>query len=251
MKVEEYIMNTIKIKKSGNEFELLEYIPERYCYIYEITNNLLQKLRQGIKTWVSEKVYKKMNVSIWVYDDINVNAFATYYEGKNYIALSVGLCHKFFEAAKEFVQNENLGKVFKISNENTDGFIQAIYFYMLNFIIAHEFGHIVHGHLFLNPNKGFIDEIHGVNEIIKNENKWLTQLMEYDADFFASTICTAIFVQNSTDDIKTLLASFDLLYLSFYLSFSVLARESHNDFSTYFYRNIDEYRQHRTTPCKF
>lgn len=234
-------MNTTKIKKDGRELELLENIPEHYCFIYEITNNLLQKLRQGIKTWISEEIYEKMKVSIAVYDDIRVNAFATYYEGKNYIALSVGLCQRFFDAAKEFAQDEKFEMAFKISDERKDSFIQVIYMYMLNFIIAHEFGHIVHGHLLLNSDNRFIDEIHDEIEKIKNEDKWRSQLMEYDADVVASTINTAIFVQNWTEDIKTLLANFDLLNFSFYLSFSVLAKESQNDFSAYFDKNIDEY----------
>lgn len=74
------VMEKIKINKA--EIELLEYIPDFYS-IAKITNPLLSEMRPGIKTWVSEDVFQKMQVSIWIVNDIRVNAFAKRYEGKN------------------------------------------------------------------------------------------------------------------------------------------------------------------------
>ncbi|MCI8408531.1 MAG: M48 family metalloprotease [Lachnospiraceae bacterium] len=234
-------MNITEININGNNVKLLEYVPECYCYISGITNNLLGKLRIGIETWVTKDLFEKMDVSIWIYDNIKVNAFAKYYEGKNYIALSVGLCQKFWEAATGFIDHENLENVFRISDKNKEDYIQAIYMYMLNFIIAHEFGHIVHGHLLINSDDGFIDEIRDEKELMKNAHKWNTQILEYDADSFAAGINTTIFLGGWVNDIKILLANFDMLFLSFYLSFSVLAEESNKDFSCYFENDITEY----------
>lgn len=234
-------MNTIEIKINEKSIRLLEYVPECYCYISEITNSLLKKIRTGIATWVSKEIFEKMDVSIWIYDSIEVNAFAKYYEGRNYIALSVGLCQKFWEAAKEFVEHEDLENVFKISDKNRENYMQAMYMYMLNFIVAHEFGHIVHGHLFINSNNNFIDEIRDEEALMQNEYKWNTQILEYDADSFAAGINTLIFLGQWVDDTKILLAAFDTLFLSFYLSFSVLAQESNKDFSCYFEKDITEY----------
>lgn len=234
-------MNTKNIIINGRTLQLLEYVPEYYCYISDIANKHLSQIRQGIKTWVDEETYNKMNVSIWVYNDLSVNAFANNNNNENYIALSVGLLQKFFEAATEFVNHEHLEKVIKISVQKKDGIGQALYLYMLSFIIAHEFGHIAHGHLLLGFKDNFVEEIHKEKEMEDKENNWYTQLLEYDADSFAAMINTFIFLCRWTEDEKALLATFDILFLSFYLSFSVLANESKQDFSNYFNNDIDKY----------
>ena len=41
--------------------------------------------------------------------------------------------------------------------------------HILNFIIAHEFGHIVHGHLLVKSSKGFVEEFYNESEILQNE----------------------------------------------------------------------------------
>lgn len=76
----------MKIDVDGKEVELLKDVPEYYCYISELSNQLLDNARSGIKTWVSKDVLDKMNVSIWVYADERVNAFAKQQDGNNYIA---------------------------------------------------------------------------------------------------------------------------------------------------------------------
>ena len=67
-------------------------------------------MRPGIKTWVSEDVFEKMQVSIWIVNDIRVNAFAKRYEGKNYIVLTIGLCVAFWKEVEEFIGNKNFRK---------------------------------------------------------------------------------------------------------------------------------------------
>ena len=50
---------------------------------------------------------------------------------------------------------------------------------MLNFIIAHEFGHIVHGHVLANSEDNFIEELYA--DETTNKDNWLTQLREFDS----------------------------------------------------------------------
>ena len=54
----------MKIDVDGKEVELLKDVPEYYCYISELSNQLLDNARSGINTWVSKDVLDKMNVSI-------------------------------------------------------------------------------------------------------------------------------------------------------------------------------------------
>lgn len=52
-------------------------------------------------------------------------------------------------------------------------FVDILYFYMLNFTVTHEFGHIAHGHLREINGENNIDEIFqvvgGINEEEKRE----------------------------------------------------------------------------------
>lgn len=91
---------------------------------------------------------------------------------------------------------------------------------MLNFIIAHEFGHIVHGHVLANSEDNFIEELYA--DETTNKDNWLTQLREFDADYYAAMLNTAITLGYWKEDRKVLSATFDLLFLSFiYASMSL------------------------------
>ncbi len=83
-------MEKTRIIRSGKEVELLKYVPDYYL-IAERVNRILDQLRVGISTWVTSDRFNDMNVSIWIYNDIKVNAFCCFQNGYNYIALSVGL----------------------------------------------------------------------------------------------------------------------------------------------------------------
>ena len=64
-------MDKIKIRIDKEDIELLEFMPTFYK-VAEITNPLLEKMKQGMKTWTSEEIYKKMQVSVWVVNDTRV-----------------------------------------------------------------------------------------------------------------------------------------------------------------------------------
>ena len=112
-----------------------------------------------------------MQISLWIYDNIEVNAFCHYENGQNYIAVSVGLLTMLWKEAEEFVDQNNLALVFKISEENKDYFKDMLFFFMINFTIAHEYGHIAHGHLKDRASENSIDERLSVVENISDEEK--------------------------------------------------------------------------------
>lgn len=237
-------MKKITIIRSSVQVELYEYIEEFYL-ISKIANTKLEQLRIGIPTWISEEKYNEMNVSVWVYHDTRVNAFCYYKDKKNYIALSLGLLTSFFAVAKDFINQENLSLVFKLSEDNKSYLIDALYFYMLNFTIAHEFGHIAHGHLRERINENCIDEMLQMSSETNNKEEkaknWITQLKEYDADSFAVAIQSLLFLQQWKDDIKVNLANFDVMFIANYLCFRTFAEKTGRNFDMYFIKDIDEY----------
>ena len=94
---------------------------------------------------------------------------------------------------------------------------------MLNFIIAHEFGHIVHGHVLANSEDNFIEELYA--DETTNKDNWLTQLREFDADYYAAMLNTAITLGYWKEDRKVLSATFDLLFLSFLFMLRCLCKK--------------------------
>lgn len=238
-------MKSISLMRSGELINLFEYMEDFYLIANE-ANNALKQLRIGLPTWVSKEQYSEMNISLWVYyDDIHPNAFCYYVDGNNYIALSSRLLVELWNAAEDFTNKEKLSLVFKLSEDNKHSYAEALYFYMLNFIIAHEFGHIAHGHLKDNNCKTGIDEmlmtINETSDKYRQTNNWLTQLKEYDADSFAVAINSILFLQQWSDDFKANLSNFDKLFVSNYLCFQVFAEKTGRNFDMYFSKNVAEY----------
>ena len=163
----------MKIDIGGKEVELLKYVPEYYCYISEMSNHFLDQARRGIKTWVSTDVWDEMNVSLWVYTEERVNAFAKQQDGNNYIALSVGLLQQFYEATKEFIEQDKLNLVYNISDERKDSYRRVLFMFMMHLVIAHEFAHILHGHLRYGCDEKIIHEILNNTELENLELNWI------------------------------------------------------------------------------
>lgn len=232
-------MEKTRIIRSGKEVELLKYVPDYYL-IAERVNRILDQLRVGISTWVTSDRFNDMNVSIWIYDDIKVNAFCCFQNGYNYIALSVGLFFAYWDTINEFVDKDNFNVVFKLSEANRPIVMEMLYFYMLNFTIAHEFAHIAHGHLKENSCNNYIDEIFELDEEEKSRN-WATQLKEYDADSLAVMIQSLLFVQQWEDDIYANLSRFDNMFLANYLCFRTFADKAGRSFRDYMEKDIVEY----------
>lgn len=237
-------MNRVTIMCSKGPIELSEFVEELYA-ISEKANRALKELRTGLPTWIEKETYNKMQISLWIYDNIEVNAFCHYENGQNYIALSVGLLTMLWREAEEFVDQDNLALVFKISEENKKHFKDTLFFFMVNFTIAHEYGHIAHGHLKDYACENNIDERFSAMENISDEEKkmrnWNIQLREYDADSFAVAVQSMLFLQQWQDNIKVNLANFDVMFIANYLCFRTFAENMGRDFSNYMTKDIDEY----------
>ena len=233
-------MKTKKIIRSGKEVELLEYVPDLYL-IHTDANKALKELRKGIQTWASPEKTREMNISIWIYNDLRVNAFCCYRDGHNYIALSVGLFFHFWNTANNFVNQERFSLVFKLSEDNKPQIRDALFFSMLNIIIAHEYGHIAHGHLRNDSGMNEIDEALEITDEESNKvDNWNTQLKEYDADSFAVAIQSLLLLQEWSSNIKTNIANVDVLFLANYLCFLTFAEKAGRSFDQYIAKDISE-----------
>ena len=235
-------MKTTKIIRRGIEVDLLEFVPDRYL-IHEQANKALAELRKGIKTWVSLEVYRKMHISLWIYDDLTeINAFCYSKDNQNYIALSTGLLFAIFNAVEEFIDQERFTLVFKLGEDKKVDIIEVLVFTMLNFTVAHEFGHIAHGHL-RNGSFGrcFDEMLYISGEGYDRATNWNTQLKEYDADSVALAIQSLLLLQAWEKDIDANIASVDVLFLANYLSFRILAEKTGRDFDLYMQKEIDEF----------
>lgn len=237
-------MNRVTIRSSNGPIELSEFVEDWYS-ISEKANRALKELRRGLSTWIPKETYEKIKLSLWTYDSIEVNAFCCYENGQNYIALSVGLLTMLWRQAKEFVDQDNLSLVFKISEGNKQYFKDALFFFMVNFTVAHEYGHIAHGHLKDRACENNIDEKFSAMENISNEERkirnWNIQLKEYDADSFAVAVQSMLFLQQWQNDIKVKLANFDMMFIANYLCFRTFAENTGRNFSSYMEKDIDEY----------
>lgn len=232
------------IISSKGLIELCEFVEPLYL-VSEKANRALEELRKGLHTWSSIEIDVEMQISLWVYNDINVNAFCHYENGKNYIALSIGLLTKLWNEAENFVEQNNLELVFKISEENKPHYKDMLFFFMVNFTIAHEYGHIAHGHLKDQIGNNNIDErlLEMYNTISEEKKKrnWEIQLREYDADSFATAVQANLFFQHWQDNIKINLANFDTMFIANYLCFRTFAENTGRDFSEYMIKDIKEY----------
>lgn len=229
---------------SNSTIELYEFV-EAFYLVSQKANTALELLRKGLPTWVSPEKYDEMKISLWVYNDTRANALCHYENGENYIALSVGLLIAFWNEVEDFVSQDNLTSAFKISEENRPTFMDNIYFYMLNFTIAHEYGHIAHGHLREQKGEKSIDETFRMSDVANDKDRkaknWTTQLKEYDADSFAVTIQAVLFLQQWQEDTRVNLANFDKMFIANYLCFRIFAEKTGRKFADYFDKSIDEY----------
>ena len=236
-------METKKIMTDMGEVELLEYVPDFYIGICDKANEILPILRKAIPNWTSADVCKKMNISLWVYNSTLTNAFAQKCDDANYIALSVGLLQSFWNAANEFVYHENFHKVIKLADENKPGFIDNIFLSMVIFIVAHEFGHIAHGHLLYNNSGNFVTEYMSSRRKLTPEENLREQMKEFDADNVAADISFALNIYGALEknDTRYLKSHIDALYIATYLVFRTLAEKKKRDYDSYFEKDIDSY----------
>jgi len=202
-----------------------------------ITNKIMDELRMATITWLSKEVYDKLNLEILVEDSDWINAFATKYNGKYIIALSRGLLLRCHDEIISWIESPNYTKVYKLSDENKDVFVEDMYREMIFFVIAHELGHIVNGHIDArDANFCYIDEL----SLEKTEDNWNTQLREYNADCFATRLCSWIKMGHCKKNKELTLSQFDILGMEMFLTFNLLSYSRKQDFADYMDKNIED-----------
>ncbi len=237
-------MKTVTVTGRDGPVELQEFVEPFYLFSGK-ANRVLERLRLGLPTWVSTDVYNEMRLSLWTYNDLRVNGFSLCEGGKNYIALSAGLLAAMLKEAEEFVDKERLSLVFHIREDNKQHLKDTLYFFMANFAVAHEFGHIVHGHLRDGVGANYIDEMFlettGSSDEEKRASNWRIQLREYDADCVAVAVQSLLFIQQWQSDIRANLSNFDKMFIANYLCFRTFAESMGRDFSDYMTKDVDAY----------
>ena len=64
-------MKRVTITCSNGPVELSESVENLYS-VSEKANSALKELRMGLPTWTAKEPYNKMQVSLWIYDNIEV-----------------------------------------------------------------------------------------------------------------------------------------------------------------------------------
>ena len=237
-------MKIVTVTGKNGPVELHEFVEDFYLFS-DKANKVLEKLRTGLPTWVSTDVYNEMQLSLWTYNNLSINGFSLCDGGKNYIALSAGLLAAMMKEADEFVDQKELSLVLRVREENRQRLKDTLYFFMVNFVVAHEFGHIVHGHLRDMSGANYIEEMFLETSGCSNEktraSNWNIQLREYDADCVAVAIQSLLFIQQWQNDIQANLSNFDKMFIANYLCFRTFAENTGRDFSNYMAKDINEY----------
>lgn len=225
----EVIQIYVKIDGRTIEIPLYEGIDDFYL-LAPLTNSILDGLRQDVKTWFTPEVYEKLNLVILVEDSDAVNAFAAKNNDKHIVALSRGLMLLSHNEIMKWIESPNFTEVYKLSDKNKPSFIEYLYKNMICFIIAHEIGHIVNGHV--DARSGafcYIDELTSEKE----EENWSTQLREYDADCFATRICSQIRLGKCRENKELTICEFDRLGIVMLLTFNLLSLSRKQEFINY------------------
>lgn len=227
--MEEYMQ--IKAKRGNVVILVSLYKNMQDLYpISELINRILEGLRQDINTWFSIDVYNKINPEILIEDTDDINAFATKYEDKHIIALSRGLIQFSYMEIIKWIKSPEFYSIYKLSDSNRDSYIEYLYRNMICFVIAHEMGHIADGHI--EAQSGMFCYIDELSEI-KKLNNWESQLREYDADCFATRICSLIRIQEVGDDKDHTIFEFDNLGVVLILTFNLLSNSRKQYFEQY------------------
>ena len=231
------IKDTINVKRGGVNEKVFLYseIDELYPKSI-IVNRTLNKIRSDINVWVESDILKQINVEILVEDTDIINACATKKkDNKYYIIVTRGLLLVGYNEISNFLDSTQCSDVYHLSIENIEVMTKQMYSTMITFIVAHEFGHIVDGHIDSRYKSSFyLDEIN-CDEI---DEKWKTQLREYDADRFATKICSGIFLILYKGSPKMIKESFDNLGIVLLLIFNMLSKSRQSTFDEYMTLNI-------------
>lgn len=227
---------------------LFEYIPD---YIPEANyyNRVLERINEMLEQTQKVGILSQLKLSFWVEPFIDrLDAFSHYENGQYYIALTLPLLKVFKDTVQKTFADEDVNKCFEIKDSIKENYTNKLYICMLDYIVLHELGHIVHGHIHHSQGTNHISEFIAHNSVDQepnctNKRKWLQQLLEYDADTFAANILANNHLLDRWDanNIYANIDGFVFVTLATYLVFYVLFRNSGRDFAKYMHLDYDSY----------
>lgn len=176
-------------KSNIPEYTIISDSNEKYDVVWTSSDESVAKVEEGMLCTGKEgSAQITATIDDGVSASITVNVERKTRKASSYTHSSKSVSQEYQNALTKGLQyanqlhQDNLGLVFKISEENKQYFKDMLFFYMVNFTVAHEYGHIAHGHLKDRASENSIDERFSVVENISDEEKrtrnWNIQLRE-------------------------------------------------------------------------
>lgn len=184
-------METIKI-----DGKMYEY--------YEFTNNVeifdtLFDLNQFLNNLDNDIELKNVLYQLVVYKENKIQAFTTKINSRYLLGISEGTFRELRNWFKMYFSNDKTYDVFGLKKENKDFYFKYTYQKALEFLIVHEYVHMIDGHCDIPQNKQkFICE---QSKEISREEGLFSQILEFDADNWAAAyLMEKIVKQNISDE---------------------------------------------------
>lgn len=178
------------------------------------------------------KLYKNECEIICEIDDLNitVNARVNHLAINQYkIIIYRGMIDKLIEQSIRVAQEAH--QLFNVPNNKIENLQRNLYEIWINFIICHEWGHIICGHLTYKNRDYWIEEENEVNNIDKD----LSYTMELEADTWASRLCLGYFAENKDRislnlyDVRESENLWSFYFNSIFFLFETLSVDKHNE----------------------
>lgn len=215
------MMGTMDMEKG------LKYVESNIAKCIEFCNSNL-----------AEAGYPKLNIKFDVAPSNSIGGISIY-DGKKYLVeVNYGVFNKIFKIYSTLLHRNNENFYQKVSLEKTfddkkaNGYWTFLTEVSLKFVIFHELGHILNGHLkYMYDKKMGNVNLNLVNEEIDELEPLFSQTLEMNADAFAATQCLAMMTFPETIDnfnerypeiIKGKIHAFYIFYIASGILFSEL-----------------------------
>ena len=199
-------------QKYGGIF--LDYTSEEGKYIEKRLEEVSKKINEyyndkkavyftpeGVKSVIiknknpdASKYHPYINVYC-VNDDNEINAFAKKIDQEYYVGILKPVFDKLSTHIEDYVMDEEFSNIPEIGKTKADIMVKVMTEYCMDYLIFHEFFHIINGHCDYG-------QILGINELCEVseeycENSMIRQTLEYDADCCAIASIVNEFFRNS------------------------------------------------------
>ena len=184
-------METINI--DGEIYEYYEYSEDA-----EI-NDILWELRQCLNDFDKDIGIKNVIYDIVIFKENKIDAFAVKINSKYLLLISEGTFRELRTWFKMyFSRDDKIYEIFGLKNKNDDSYFKYTYQKALEFLIVHEYAHMIHGHCDIYQNKEkFICE---QSKEISGEEGLFSQTLEFHADIWAAAYLTEKIVKKYMSD---------------------------------------------------